>query len=45
MALVIETQKFGETKWFKSFWKTKLDKMVMNLNSKGVENTEYRDKY
>lgn len=36
---------FGGTKWFKSFWKSKLDKMVANLNSKGIENTHYEDKY
>lgn len=36
---------FGETKWFKSFWKARLDKMVSNLNNKGVENTSYTDKY
>ena len=36
---------FGETKWFKSFWKVKLDKMVSSLNNKGIENTSYTDKY
>ena len=36
---------FGETKWFKTFWKSKLDKMVTNLNNKGVEDTQYNDKY
>lgn len=36
---------FGETKWFKTFWKARLDKMVSNLNNKGVENTSYTDKY
>ncbi len=36
---------FGETKWFKVFWKAHLDKMVFNLNSKGIENTSYTDKY
>lgn len=36
---------FGDTKWFKSFWRARLDKMVSNLNSKGVENTSYTDKY
>lgn len=36
---------FGETKWFKTFWKIYLDKMVFNLNNKGVDNTSYRDKY
>ena len=36
---------FGDTRWFKSFWRTRLDKMVSNLNNKGVENTSYADKY
>ena len=36
---------FGETKWFRKFWKSKLDKMVANLNRKGVEDTHYIDKY
>lgn len=36
---------FGETKWFKSFWKVRLDKMVSDLNNKGIENTSYTDKY
>lgn len=38
-------KKFGETKWFRTFWKTTLDKMVHRLNKKGVENTKYSDKY
>lgn len=36
---------FGKTKWFKAFWKAHLDQLVSNLNSKGVENTSYTDKY
>lgn len=36
---------FGETKWFRQFWKSKLDKMVFELNDKGVQNTYYHDKY
>ena len=35
---------FGHTKWFKKMWKGKLDKMVRNLQDKGVENTPYEDK-
>lgn len=35
---------FGKTKWFKRFWKGRLDKMVKKLNDKGVENTPYNDK-
>lgn len=34
---------FGHTKWFKKMWKGKLDRMVANLNAKGVENTPYDD--
>lgn len=36
---------FGENKWFKIFWKIHLDKMVSNLNNRGIENTSYTDKY
>ena len=36
---------FGKTKWFRSFWKCRLDKMVSDLNNKGVDNTYYHDKY
>lgn len=35
---------FGNTDWFRNMWKPKLDKMVYNLNSEGVENTPYQDK-
>ncbi len=34
---------FGKKKWFRGFWKYKLDKMVFNLNNRGVDNTYYRD--
>lgn len=36
---------FGETTWFRSFWRAKLDKMVASLNNKGIEDTQYSDKY
>ncbi len=36
---------FGETKWFRSFWKSRLDKMVSHLNNNGVHDTYYHDKY
>lgn len=36
---------FGETKWFRKFWKSKLDKMVSDLNNNGVQDTYYKDKY
>lgn len=35
---------FGETDWFKKIFKAKLDKMVSDLQDKGVENTPYVDK-
>ena len=35
---------FGNTNWFKKLWKGKLDRMVSDLNKKGVENTPYDDK-
>lgn len=35
---------FGKTKWFKSFWKRRLDKMVLNLHEKGVASTPYQDR-
>lgn len=36
---------FGGTTWFRQFWKSKLDKIVSNLNNRGVDNTYYNDKY
>ncbi len=36
---------FGGRKWFRTFWKSKLDKLVADLNDKGVEDTYYNDKY
>lgn len=35
---------FGRTKWFKKMWKGKLDKMVKELQDKGVESSPYQDK-
>jgi uncharacterized Zn finger protein (UPF0148 family) len=35
---------FGKTNWFKNMWKGTLDKMVINLNTNGVEDTPYNDK-
>ena len=35
---------FGKSKWFKNLWKPTLDRMVENLNGKGVENTPYNDR-
>lgn len=34
---------FGKTKWFKCIFKAKLDKMVLNLNKKGIKDTPYND--
>lgn len=36
---------FGETVWFKCFWKINLDKLVTKLNAHGIEDTQYIDKY
>jgi tetratricopeptide (TPR) repeat protein len=36
---------FGETKWFKKMWKSKLDRMVERLKAEGYEDTPYNDKY
>ena len=35
---------FGNTEWFKTMWKGKLDRMVANLNEDGIEDTPYEDK-
>ena len=35
---------FGKTKWFKNMWKPTLDRMVNDLNKKGVDNTPYNDR-
>ena len=35
----------GNTKWFRRFWKSKLDKIVTDLNNNGVKDTYYNDKY
>ena len=35
---------FGQTEWFKNFWRDKLDKMVDTLQKQGVESTPYQDK-
>lgn len=35
---------FGNTNWFKKMWKGKLDRMVADLNAKGVEDTPYNDR-
>ena len=35
---------FGNTNWFKSFWKNKLDQMIIKLQDKGIEDTPYKDR-
>ena len=35
---------FGNTNWFKNFWKSKLDRFVKKLNDEGVEDTVYYDR-
>lgn len=34
----------GEKKWFKKFWKNKLNRMVEKLKEEGFEDTPYQDK-
>lgn len=36
---------FGEKKWFRFFWRKYLDIIVSKLNSQGIEDTQYDDKY
>ena len=35
---------FGHTRWFKKMWQRKLDRMVAELQAKGVESTPYEDR-
>ncbi len=35
---------FGKTEWFKNLWKPMLDRLVQDLQNKGVENGPYQDK-
>ncbi len=35
---------FGHTDWFKALWKSKLDKMISELQSKGYESSPYNDR-
>lgn len=35
---------FGHANWFKKMWKGKLDRMVSDLNAKGVQDTPYQDR-
>jgi len=35
---------FGHTEWFKKMWRGKLDRMVENLQSNGIESTPYEDR-
>lgn len=35
---------FGNTKWFRLFWKKKLDRLVNALQNKGIESNRYTDK-
>ena len=36
---------FGETNWFKKMWRGTLDRMVRNLQDRGVADTPYEDKH
>lgn len=35
---------FGNTKWFRTFWKQRLDRFVKELSSKGYSSEKYNDK-
>lgn len=35
---------FGNTSWFKDMWKPVLDRMIIRLNTEGVESTPYSDR-
>lgn len=35
---------FGQTEWFKKRWKSRLDRMVKDLQNKGFASTPYKDK-
>ncbi len=35
---------FGHTEWFKKMWQGKLDRMVAELQEKGIESTPYEDR-
>ena len=35
---------FGHTEWFNHIWKNRLDKMVNNLQRRGVDSTSYEDR-
>ena len=35
---------FGQTAWFQKFWRNRLDVLVHRLQSKGVEDTPYKDR-
>ncbi len=35
---------FENTEWFKRMWKSKLDRMVADLNAEGVKDTPYEDR-
>ena len=35
---------FGHTEWFKRMWRGKLDRMVADLQAKGVKDTPYEDR-
>ena len=37
-------QLFGDTDWFRDFWRVKLDSLVSDLRENGFESTPYQDK-
>ncbi len=36
---------FGNQKWFRAFFRTYLDIIILSLNKRGVDDTQYQDKY
>lgn len=38
-------RRFGRSRWFNTFWRSMLDRMVSHLSNKGYESTPYEDLY
>ncbi|MBR2044104.1 MAG: hypothetical protein IJ946_07175 [Clostridia bacterium] len=36
---------FGETRWFKCLWRSRLDKMIIKLQEKGIDSSPYEDRF
>ena len=44
-AAPIAVRYFGENKWFRNFFRKRLDRKVRNLNQQGIEDTPYQERY